>query len=218
MKSIFAFDFSINKPAMCAFINNKFYFYTWPLNIDKKSYEILNNCDVNIINRDLSSIDKKKYDSHSLVLEHIKRSIQLVDLIISDIKELISKNNIDINDIIISSEGLSYGSNGDATLNLASYKQVFLNEIYKLGITNIKTYSPITIKSVAGCSKKNLLGKDKMIQAILTIDDIEHNFIKTIKYNQDALKKKTSFVMTVDDLVDAFWCLQTTIVKENLNI
>ena len=57
-----------------------------------------------------------------------------------------------------------------------------------------------------------------MIQAILTIDDIEHNFIKTIKYNQDALKKKTSFVMTVDDLVDAFWCLQTTIVKENLNI
>ena len=30
--------------------------------------------------------------------------------------------------------------------------------------------------------------------------------------------KKTAFVNCVDDLVDAYWCLKTTIEKENLNI
>ena len=113
---------------------------------------------------------------------------------------------------------MSFGSKGDATLKLAAYKQVFLNELYKLGIENIKTYSPITIKSVAGCSGKGSQSKNNMIDAITNIDSIgtSHMFIKMLKFDPSYLKKKTSFMATVDDLVDAYWCLQTTIVKENL--
>ena len=218
MKSIFAFDFSINKPAMCAYINNKIYFYCWPLNIDSKTEEHIEYCNVIVRNRNLSAIDKKKFDSNSLTLEHIKRSNQLVKMIIDDIKQLILDNNINVNDIIVSSEGLSYGSKGDAMLNLAAYKQVFLNEIYNLGITNIKTYSPITIKKIAKCSGKEMQGKDKMINAILNIDGIgtEHVFIKMLKGNPNFLKKKTAYMPTIDDLVDAYWCFKTTLEKENI--
>ena len=218
MKSIFAFDFSINKPAMCAYINNDIYFYTWPLNLDEKSEIHLKNSGVKVKNRNLNPINKKDYNSHTLVVEHIKRSSDLINLIINDIKKLIDDHNININDIIISTEGLSFGSKGDATLNLAAYKQVFLNELYKLGIENIKTYSPITIKSVAGCSGKGSQSKNNMIDAITNIDSIgtSHMFIKMLKFDPSYLKKKTSFMATVDDLVDAYWCLQTTIVKENL--
>ena len=50
---IFAFDFSMNKPAMACLIDNELSFYAWPLNIDKVSQERLDSCNVNITNRKL---------------------------------------------------------------------------------------------------------------------------------------------------------------------
>ena len=60
--------------------------------------------------------------------------------------------------IYISSEGLSYGSTGDAALNLATYKGVLLSKLYehyKGRLYGLYTYSPITLKSIAGCAGKN---------------------------------------------------------------
>lgn len=215
MKTIIAFDFSINKPAMCIFHNNKIHFYTWPLNIDKKSIDILNACNVYVYNRNLSPINKKQYDSNSLVLEHVIRCTQLINVIVSDIITFIDNNKIDKNDVIISSEGLSYGSNGDATLNLAAYKQAFLVKLYENGLTNIKTYSPITIKATAGKSKKGEWSKTGMIDAIKNEEKI-HKFIEILSTNDNFLKKKTAYIQTVDDLVDAYWCFKTTLKKEEL--
>lgn len=215
MKTIISFDFSINKPAMCIYHNNKLYFYTWPLNIDNKSIEILKQCDVNVYNRNLQPINKKQYDSNSLVYEHVKRSSLLTDLIINDIMSFIKFHNIDKNNIIISSEGLSYASNGDATLNLAAYKQVLLTKLYENDLVNIKTYSPITIKATAGKSKKGEGSKTSMIDAIKE-EEKNHKFIEILSTNDNLLKKKTAYIQTVDDLVDAYWCLKTTLKKEDL--
>lgn len=217
-KTIFAFDFSINKPAMCIYHENKIYFYTWPLKIDEKSENMLKECNINIINRHLESIDKKKYDSNSLVLEHTKRCSDLTNMILNTILNFITEMKININDVIISSEGLSYGSNGDATLNLAAYKQTLLVKLYENSLTNIKTYSPITIKSTAGKSKKGEGSKTSMIDALKSENKSIHKFIEILVDEPDKLKKKTAFVQTVDDLVDAYWCLKTTIKKENLEI
>lgn len=215
MKTIISFDFSINKPAMCIYHNNKLYFYTWPLNIDNKSIEILKQCDVNVCNRNLQPINKKQYDSNSLVYEHVKRSSLLTDLIINDIMSFIKFHNIDKNNIIISSEGLSYASNGDATLNLAAYKQVLLTKLYENDLVNIKTYSPITIKATAGKSKKGEGSKTSMIDAIKE-EEKNHKLIEILSTNDNLLKKKTAYIQTVDDLVDAYWCLKTTLKKEDL--
>lgn len=217
-KHIFSFDFSMSKPAMCAYINNEIFFYCFPMNLDKISIEKLVNVDVNVFNRNLPSINKKLYNSNDLVIEHIKRANELSRVIIDVIFSLIKKYNLNIEDIIISSEGLSFGSRGDAMLDLSGYKYVLLSKLYEKGFTNIKTYSPITIKSVAGCAKKKEYGKLPMIAKIMEERQGIHSFIDCLKYNSNELKKKTAFVNCVDDLVDAYWCLKTTIEKENLMI
>lgn len=215
---IIAFDFSMSKPAMCMKIDENILFYTWPAKVDKITIEKLENSGVVVRNRNIDPINKSKFDSHSLVLEHIVRSNDLVNMIISDISEIMSKYDIviDRDNIIISSEGLSFASKGDATLNLAAYKQVLLNKLYELGFKNIKTYSPITIKSCAGCAKKSNQSKLSMIDAIKNENPNAHKFIYNLIYNESDLKKKTSYVNTVDDLVDAYWCLKTTIIKEEI--
>ena len=47
-KPIFAFDFSMNKPAMACLIENELSFYIWPLNIDKVAQEKLDSCDITL--------------------------------------------------------------------------------------------------------------------------------------------------------------------------
>ena len=215
---IFAFDFSMSKPAMCYYYNNKLHFWCFPMKVDEKTLDILRASNINVINRNLPSIDKKTYDSHSLVKEHINRANNLANIIISTIKDIITRNNIDVNNVIIASEGLSFASKGDAMLDLSGYKYVLLSKFIEMGIDKIYTYSPITIKSVAGCSKKNNLGKLPMIEKIKEENPNNHFFISNLKFYPEQLKKKTSFVQCVDDLVDAYWCLKTVIDKEKLNI
>ena len=66
--------------------------------------------------------------------------------------------------------------------------------------------------------KKSEYGKFAMIQKITEENTSLHPFIDTLKNDSQNLKKKTAFINCVDDLVDAYWCLKTTIIKENLNI
>lgn len=216
--SLFAFDFSMSKPALCTYVNNKIDFYCFPMNLDDKSITKLEDVNVKVYNRGLNSIDKKNFNSNSLVLEHIKRANELSEMILKVILDIVDKNNIDKENVIIASEGLSFASKGDAMLDLSGYKYVLLSKLYSQGFTNIKTYSPISIKSVAGCAKKGEKGKLPMITKIMEEKPNIHNFIDCLKYSPEELKKKTAFVNCVDDLVDAYWCLKTTIEKENLYI
>ena len=218
-KGIFSFDFSLSKPAMCALIKGKYYFYTWPAKIDKNSLEKLEKCDINVYNRGIKPISKKTHDSHSLVLVLTSRINFLTDLIIADIIKLINDNygdNFTFDDFIISSEGLSFGSKGDQTLNLAAAKQVLLCKLQSLGFNNIKTYSPITIKSVAGASKHKDYSKTPVIEALKEENENYHKFIKTLKYNDSLLKKRVTYIQTIDDLTDAYFCLKTTLEKEEI--
>lgn len=215
---IFSFDFSMSKPAMCYYYKNKLHFWCFPMKVDIKTIDMLRACNVNVINRDLPSIDKKSFDSHSLVKEHINRANNLANIIVKVINDIIEREKIDKENVIISSEGLSFASKGDAMLDLSGYKYILLSKLTDNGFDNFYTYSPITIKSVAGCSKKGKGDKKSMIDKITEENPTLHLFISTLKYDPQLLKKKTSFVQCVDDLVDAYWCLKTTIIKEKINI
>ena len=72
-KPIFAFDFSMNKPAMTCLIENELSFYIWPLNIDKVTQEKLDSCDINIVNRKLNPIKDKSLNESELIIEHVTR-------------------------------------------------------------------------------------------------------------------------------------------------
>ena len=215
-KPIFAFDFSMNKPAMACLIENQLSFYIWPLNIDKVAQEKLDSCDINIVNRKLTPIKDKSLNESELIIEHVTRSTNLAKLIVGTILKIIRPYNCNIDDIIIANEGFAFAAKGDAALDLSGYKYILMKELIDNGFSNFKTYSPITIKSTAGCAKKGMK-KDDMITALGNEDNDLHLFIHTIRDHNDILKKKTSYVMCVDDLADAYWCLKTVVKKEDID-
>jgi hypothetical protein len=208
-KAIFAFDFSCNKPAMTSYINGVINFYVWPSEIDDKSYDRLTSCDVIIHNRNLEKIKEKSLDQHELILEHTHRAIDLSNIILDLIDYLVHKNNIDKDDVIIANEGFAFSAKGDAALQLAGYKYILMERLIDRGYKNLKTYSPITIKKTAGCSKKGL-GKDAMIEAMSRQDD-DHHLISILKNDPDYLKKKSNYVLCMDDIADSYWNLKTCI-------
>ena len=103
-KPIFAFDFSMNKPAMACLIENELSFYIWPLSIDKVAQEKLDSCDINIINRKLNPIKDKSLNESELIIEHVARSTNLAKLIVGTILKIIRPYNYNIDDIIIANE------------------------------------------------------------------------------------------------------------------
>lgn len=207
------FDFSINKPAMTIYYKGILDFFIWPLKQNKKDSEMYKDNHVHTINRNLNSINSKMYTSSELTKIHTERSKGLGDLIVDTILKYMNDNHIpeDI-DIYVSSEGLSYGSVGDATLNLAIYKGVLLVKLIEnFNIKDLYTFSPISIKALAGCAtKEKRKDKNAMIYAFIKEDFInEHKFHKNVK----KFIKKKNFAACVDDIVDSYWALKKMLVE-----
>lgn len=216
-----SFDFSINKPAATLYYHGKFYFWFWPLNLLKKHCDTYAKFNVNVTSRNLENIDTKKTKTSQLTLIHTIRSTDLANLIISQIDEFIESEfgykPTDSYDLYVCSEGLSYASKGDATLNLATYKGVLLSKIYEHYRDNLKrifTYAPTTIKSVAGCATKEKRGdKTAMIKAFIA--EPLNNVFRTAVAD-GSLIAKTNYVDGIDDIVDSYWAMKTMLNKEKL--
>jgi len=218
MKPIFAFDFSMNKPAMASLIDGKLSFYVWPSDIDEKSYNILADAGINIANRHLPKMKDGKFNDHELIIEHVKRSTDLAVMIVDEIKKILLEKSPETKyeDVIISNEAFAFSARGDATLDLSGYKYILMYHLIEAGFRIFRTYSPITLKKTAGCSKKGM-GKNDMIDSLGNEPEGLHPFMDIIRTSPSLLKKKTSYVMCTDDIADAYWCLKTTIEKEGLN-
>lgn len=211
----------MNKPAMTAFLNGKVSFYVWCSNIDEKSKDILTLHEINVFNRDLPPVNK--LDEHQLILEHVTRATNLAELIVKTMDRILEENDIhDKTNIIISNEGFAFSGNGDATLDLSGYKYILMYTLIKNGYKNFRTYSPISLKKSAGCSKKPKKGEEKknskvrMIEALANEPKGIHIFIDTVRDFPELLKKKTAFVMCCDDIADSYWCLKTTLINEKI--
>ena len=215
-RAIFAFDFSMNKPAMCCLVKNEISFYTWPTHVDEFTYDALSKCNVNVINRGLPPIKDKSLNEHELICEHVTRAVNLAGMIVNTVLEILEKNHITVYDVIISNEGFAFAAKGDAALDLSGYKYILMHAFMSKGFTDFRTYSPITIKATAGCAKKGSK-KEDMITKLGEENNDLHLFIHTIYRHPEMLKKKTAYVNCVDDLADAYWCLKTTVKKENIS-
>ena len=217
-KVLIGFDFSMNKPAATIYFRGQYYHYFWPLKITNKQQKMYEDADVSIVNRNMPSVDTKTVENSQLVLIHTIRSTDLANLIINDIDELIT-NKFELTDyeLYVCSEGLSYASKGDATLNLATYKGVLLSKIYEHygdHLTRLYTYSPITLKATAGCSsKEDRADKTKMIKKYIA----QNNDIKLrLCLANGYMKAKTNYIAGIDDLVDSYWALKTMMQKEKV--
>ena len=217
-KVLIGFDFSMNKPSATIYFRGQYYHYFRPLKITNKQQKMYEDADVSIVNRNMSSVDTKTVENSQLVLIHTIRSTDLANLIINDIDDLIT-NKFELTDyeLYVCSEGLSYASKGDATLNLATYKGVLLSKIYEHygdHLARLYTYSPITLKATAGCSsKEDRADKTKMIKKYIA----QNNDIKLrLCLANGYMKAKTNYIAGIDDLVDSYWALKTMMQKEKV--
>ena len=219
-KVLIGFDFSMNKPAATIYYNKNYYHYFWPIKISDKLQKLYNDAGVYVYNRGLDSIKTKEIESSQLVLIHTIRSTDLANIIINDLDNLILNTfKLDDYELYVCSEGLSYASKGDATLNLATYKGVLLSKIYEHYDDHLKrlfTYSPITLKSTAGCaSKEDIKDKTKMIQKYINQNN---NIRLRLCLANNYMKNKKNYIIGIDDIVDSYWALQTMIKKENIKL
>ena len=202
------FDFSINKPAMSILWKDQINFFIWPLSQRKNDLQLFLDNDIYSMPRGLEAISPKKYTASELTKIHTERSKQLADLIVDTLQKFLQDHNIsESEEIFIATEGLSYGSSGDATLNLATYKGVLLVKLIEnFNVKELYTFSPISMKALAGCSSKEKRNdKNAMIEAFRKdYFKNEHKFHKNIK---DFIKKK-NYAQGVDDITDSYWVLK----------
>ena len=210
---LIGFDFSINKPAATVLMDGKLKFFIWPIKLSGPEEKIYARTEVRVLNRHLDEVSKKSnLNTSQMTLEHTKRSIDLAEIIVSDLKEYI-KNHED-QEIYVASEGLSFASKGNSNLDLATYKGVLLSYIYKEISKNIYTYAPITIKKVAGRSKKKEFeDKNPMIKAFS--EEPFEDVLKTMIKNGETIAK-VNHIKCIDDIADSYFCCKTLYKKEKL--
>lgn len=211
--TVVGLDFSINKPAACIRKEDGTYdFIGWPYDPDRKLEKLYAGCPVLIVHRE---DDKVKGNTISEKMRYeVKNAKYLSNLMFNTLQFWVNLNK----DTYIGFEGLSYASSGDVVLQLGGYKYMLMAALSEIvPLENMFTYSPITVKSIAGCAKKGM-GKPDMIKAFMD-SDIQSGFRTALRDNTDKFMKKggKNYIDHVDDLVDAFWVLQTTMIKEKLS-
>lgn len=199
-------DFSINKPAACILKDNHYYFISWPYGLSETAKKIYMNAPINLV---LRTDNKDKGDNVSEKLRYeVENSKYLANLILGTISPYVDK------DTYIAFEGLSYGSTGDVVLQLGGYKYILMDVLSSIiPLDNMYTYAPITIKKTAGCSKKG----SKKADLIEVFKTLPFDFCEYVRRNEEEFKtKKGNWIVHLDDLVDAYWTLETLRVKLNL--
>ena len=207
--NIIGFDFSINKPAACVLSNNKYYFYSWPYGLAEKYIEAYRKAGVNVTERTDNKDEGK--DLSSKMRYEIENSNYLANLITGT---LFNYLNIDT---YLSFEGLSYGSGGDKGIQLGAYKYILMSKLLSIvPLKNMFTYSPITIKSVAESAKKGMTKKD-MITRFIQVGPVCKFRLSLFEHpEQFQSPRAKNWIENVDDLVDAYFALETFRKKEGI--
>ena len=199
------FDFSINKPACCVYFNNEYFFISWPYGFKDSLKQLFRNVGINLIDR---TDDKIKGDNISEIMRYeIQNAKYLSKLIVQSLLPYLNSETL------IAFEGLSYSSTGKSILQMGGYKYILMNELNSIvPFENMFTYSPITIKSVAGCAKRGM-GKSEMIEAFIEKGPT-CEFRTSLENRNFRNKKNTSWEVHVDDLVDSYFVIETLRNKE----
>jgi hypothetical protein len=198
---IIGFDFSINKPAACLFNHGKYSLMSWPFE-HQKERKILESAGVEVWTR----VDKKykDKDSSKKMQWEVENSMYLADLIVESLPDDLSK------DWYIAFEGLSYNSSGNMAIQLGGYKYMLMRNLFDetIPFSHMETYAPITIKKTAGCSQKGKK-KEDMIRAFIE-SGVDLQLRHELKATPEKFQKRTgTWIEHLDDLVDAFWAVET---------
>ena len=163
-------DYSQNKPASCIFQDGKIKFISWPYDLSKKTQPLFENAGVEIVSQTLY---KNKYkDVSALMRSEIINANYQTTLIVESLKPYIDVNTL------ISFEGSAYSGAGNSILQLTAWRYILMLKLSEIvGVDKIYTYSPLTLKSVAECSKKDNNTKGDMIKSFILNSEFKSGLV-----------------------------------------
>jgi len=207
-KPIIGLDFSINKPAWCILKDNEFTFYSAPYGLSGRLKKIFRDAGVKLTDR--TDEKYKGSDSSKKMQFEVNNSMYIAEEIVTSIPDG------DIQDWTIVFEGFSFASSGNVSIQLGGYKYILMAAFFNDGCVpfdQMYTYAPISIKKTAECAKKGM-GKKEMIDAFVAFSK-DNPLRNAIRKNPDLFKKKTgNWIDHLDDLVDAYWAIETYLVRD----
>ena len=189
---IIGIDMSKNSPGVCIRKDDKLEFLSFIRDKEKKSnklfYEQIKELGISV-NMNPRTTAIKEYSELEVFKVH--DATLLAKSIVDSLPDEIDMVGI---------EGFSYGSKGNAGLDIAGYAYCVRTLLYqKYGYDKICIFSPGNVKKTAG---KGNAGKEEMMEFFLNCQDkdlIETKFWKALK-NKELEPKKPC-----DDLIDSYY-------------
>lgn len=203
--NIIGIDFSINKPAATIQTDiNRHIHFIWPFEMKLALRELYNKYNVNVIDR--NDIKEKNISNTIQMQYQVQNSIYIASLITESLKPYLNNNTF------ISFEGFSYASGGNVAIQLGAYKYILMDRLSKyVPFENMYTYSPQTLKSIAGCASKGSKKSDVIDAFRLTCHS---DFAIALKDDTFKTKKAKNWEVCVDDIADSFWALKSFLAKD----
>jgi len=196
--SLISIDFSINSTAICVLNKGELHWFSFASNLDfnKKAFSVHNDLDG--LGMNINGYTREKPKDLDYVQEQswkINNANYLSYNIINAIAPYVDE------DTIFAIEGFSYGSRGNAFIDLITYNTFLKSKILRISKKDILVYPPKTIKKFftgnGNANKEKMLEAFKVSEDELLVNDSFHKYILDTNYG-DKIPKP------VDDLVDAF--------------
>lgn len=195
---------SKNSPGVCINNNGKLYFKSFyrgnPSKKEKNNFDLIEESE----DMDVHYNKNKRPAKMSYEIQerwNILDAIQSIDNIISNLPDA----------DFVAMEGFSYGSKGNAGLDIAGYAYILRQKLVeKYGAAKMYIISPSEIKMNAG---KGNAGKELMLQYFLNKTDDYIINTSLFKYIKD--KSINPVEKPIDDIIDAFWIQE--ILKKKVN-
>ena len=194
-------DYSKNSPALCINTDGDIKFYSFirgeGTKKDKEHFENLRKCEVTIVNnlrrantKDYSELEAWKIEDASLLADKVLEYIP-------------------INTDAVGIEGFSYGSKGNAGLDIAGYAYCLRNALFrKVGKNKMSIFSPGNIKKNAG---KGNAGKEDMLKFFMSNSDLKLR--NTLFWKGIVSEELSRTQKPTDDLVDSWYIQACTLEK-----
>lgn len=226
---IIGIDYSINSPGLCILNKDGLHFGTLArTNVaSQEFFDVLERHKVwTSPQLKYSAISNSTLDAQGFTIDAIKQATELVVMC-----KRINQGKSDIKDNVAVFEGFSFGSKGNRLAQLAGYQYVARADMISnlIDYENLFVYSPQSIKSIAGAAKRGE-GKKGMIQQFIEHEDklpglIDHPFYKEMAKDETSIFRKKGtkrkpigdWIKPVDDIIDAYWIVQTYFKKNNID-
>ena len=205
---IVSIDFSILFPGIC--ISKDFKTFKWiglvntnVTKADRSNYAYINKKYPNI--SIIETVSRRETNQHYHLTERSKllNYLELIKTIIQELKkEAIGQ------DIIISIEGISFGSSGNSLVDISQATGMLKYQLFELlngEINKFFVFSPMTLKNAIGCKGNankleifNKFKEDPIIPEAKTSD------LFLLVNNEDFVIKKEKVISPIMDMVDSY--------------